>query len=246
MDRQKFLTFLFQVIAFFVVAFIFIKVVGWIPLTVSSVNTQKEAFQVSGEGKVSVSPDTAVVTVGVTSQGTTVSQSQETLNSNINKVTDAVKALGIPAEDIKTQNYNINPDYDFTSGQRITGYTSNTNIAIKVKDTTKVNQVIDTATSNGANQVGGVTFEVADPTQAENQAREQAVEEAKSRAQEAAGSGGFSLGRVINYSETTSGGGAPIPFAARQAADAAISNPTEIQPGTSDVEIFVTLSYEIL
>lgn len=238
--------FLLQVSIFFAVAFVFIKAIGWLPLTVNSTTTQKTAFQVTGTGKVSTPPDAAVVTVGVTAQGNTVTAAQEELNSNINSVVEAVKGLGIPAEDIKTQNYNINPIYDFSNGgQTITGYTASSSVAIQVKDTTKVNQVVDTATTNGANQVGGVSFEVSDPTAAQNQARELAVEDAKLKAEQAANAAGFTLGRIIDYQESTNTGGQPVPFAA-EASARDLSAPTEIQPGTSDIELNVTLSYELL
>ena len=247
MEKNKLLTFVLQAFIIFVLGFVFIKAVGWFPLSANVVATQKEEFTSTGTGEVSVVPDTAVVSVGVTSQGSTVKEAQDLLNQNINKVIEAEKALGIPAEDIKTTNYSVNPRYDFSEGkQTIIGYEASSNVTIKVKDSTKVNEVVDTATSNGANQVGGISFEVSDPTAAENEARALAVEEAKKKAQEAANAAGFTLGRIINYTET-SNDNAPVPM--RYAADSASGielAPTKIEAGSNEVSVTVRLSYEIL
>jgi uncharacterized protein YggE len=185
--------------------------------------------------------------VGVTSQGSTVEEAQDALNQNINKVIEAEKALGIPAEDIKTTNYSVQPRYDYSGEtQKIVGYDASSNVTIKVEDSSKVNEVVDTATSNGANQVGGISFEVSDPTQAQNQARDLAVEDAKKKAQEAAAAAGFTLGKIINYSESTNDN-YPTPMYAEAARDmSTLSAPTKIEAGSSEIQMTVRLSYEIL
>lgn len=235
------------IILFFILLFAYTKLAGPIPFSVTSVQTTKsDTFNVTGEGKSSATPDLAVVNVGVTAQGVTVKAAQDQLNSNINEVSDAIKKLGIDAKDIQTSNYNINPTYDFREGpQRIAGYTANTNLTIKVRDIDKVNSVIDAATVNGANQVGGVSFEVSDKTKAENEAREMAVKEAKEKAQQAAKIGGFALGKLVNYHESFGGGPGPIPLRVAQGDVQTAEPPTQIEPGTSEITVTVTLSYEI-
>src|SRR5687768_6592189 len=138
------------ILTFFLLLFLYTKFLGPIPFTVNSVTTQKSTtFDVMGEGKVVVKPDVATVTVGIQANGATVNTVQEQINSVINKVSSAVKNLGVDEKDIQTTNYNINPDYDFTGGtQRIKGYTASTNLLVKVRQTDKANQVIDVATQN--------------------------------------------------------------------------------------------------
>src|SRR5512143_1957904 len=107
------------VIVFFLCLFAFTKWVGPIPLSVSSVTTAKsDIFTVSGEGKVTMIPDIAVVNAGVTAQGPNVAQVQDQLNRKMNAVTDAVKRTGVDAKDIKTSNYNISPVYDYTDSSQ--------------------------------------------------------------------------------------------------------------------------------
>lgn len=234
------------ILLFFIALFVYTKLAGPIPFSVTSVTTTKsDTFNVTGEGKVNVIPDIATIMVGVTGQGATVTAAQNTLNTDINKVTEAIKRLGIEAKDIKTSNYNIQPVYDYRSTpQKITGYNATSNLTIKVKNTDRVNSVIDAATGNGANLVSGVTFDVADKTKAENEARKEAVADAKAKAENAAKIAGFTLGRIINYSENFGGNPRPVLMAAK-ADGLGGGSGTQIEPGTSEINLAVSLSYEI-
>lgn len=234
------------ILFFFLALFIYIKLAGPIPFSINSVNTSKsDTFNVTGEGKVSVAPDIAVVSAGVSADGATVKVSQDQINSVINKVSDSVKKLGINAEDIQTTNYNINPKYNFTGGgQRVTGYTASTTLTIKVRQLDKINQVIDAATGNGANQVSGVSFDVSDKTKSENEARSKAVADAKKKAEQAAKVAGFSLGRLINYQENM-GNNPPVVLQRGGALTADAEKQTQVEPGSSEITVTVTLSYEV-
>lgn len=236
------------IVVFFLALFAYTKLAGPIPFSISSVITTKtDTFTVTGEGKVMAIPDIAIANVGVTAQGASVKAVQQELNTKINAVTAAVKKVGVDAKDIQTTNYSISPTYDYQEAtQRITGYQANTNVTIKVRDLARANEVVDGATGAGANQVGGISFDVSDKTKIEDQAREIAVNEAKKKAEAAAKTAGFSLGRVINYNENF-GGQIPVPMYAK--ADMALGAPvreaTQIEPGTSEIVVNVSLSYEL-
>lgn len=236
------------IILFFVALFLYARLAGPIPFAVNSVTTTKtDTFSVSGEGKAIVKPDIALVNAGVEANGATVKQVQDEINKTTNKVTEALKDLGVDEKDIKTVNYSIHPNYDWSSGrQRITGYRASTSLQIKVHNIDNLNQVIDKATASGANNVGNISFDVDDKTKAEEEARKEAVAEAKKKAKQAAEIAGFKLGRIINYSESKNGGEIPIVYreALKLPADAG-AEPTEIQPGSSEIKITVTLSYEL-
>lgn len=238
---------------FFLLLFGYTKFAGPLPFSVNSVTTSKsDSFNVTGEGKVSVKPDLAVIRVGVVANGTTVAEAQDGINSAINKVSAGVKSQGVDPKDIQTENYNIYPNYDNrpvllpdkNSPPKISSYTANTNIVIKVRDLTKANEVIDSATKNGANQVGGIDFQVSDKTKAQNDAREIAVKEAKAKAAQAAKIAGFSLGKIINYSESFNGSVTPVLMQA-DSAKAGSGAPTQVEAGTNEVKVDVTLSYEV-
>lgn len=235
------------IIVFFITLFAYTKFAGPIPFSVTSVTTTKtDTFSVTGEGKVSVPPDIAVISAGVQAQGTTVKITQDQLNKNINAVSAAVKAAGVDSKDVQTSGYNINPTYDYRAGgQKITGYQASSNLTIKVRAVDNANAVIDAATAAGANQIGSITFDVDDKTKAQNEARQKAVTDAKSKAENAAKIAGFTLGRIINYSEDFGNQPRPMLMAAKaESTDGGV--PTQIETGTNDITVVVTLSYQIL
>lgn len=233
------------IVAFFAILFIYTKFLGPIPFSVDSTVTQKTVtFDVTGEGKVSVTPDIARINAGVSSQAQTVKQAQNQLNSSINKVSEAIKNTGVDPKDIKTESYSIYPVYDYSgSSQKITGYSASASLSVIIRDIEKVNGIIDTATQNGANQIGALSFEVEDKEKAENEAREQAVAEVKKKAENAAKIAGFSLGKIVNYSESFEG--LPRPLSLVGGGVAEKTAPTQIEPGSSQITVVVTLSYEI-
>lgn len=245
--RQGRFNLIAPILFFFISLFIYTRLAGSIPFSINSVNTNKTVtFNVSGEGTSVAKPDIAVLTVGVSANGPTVKAAQDQINLKLNKVTEVIKKLGISSDDIKTINYSVNPSTDYSGGsQKITGYNAATNLNIKIKDIEKANSVIDGATASGANQIGGVSFEVSDKGKAQNEAREMAVKEARKKAVGAARIAGFKLGRVINYSEELPDGRGPISFVSQGAAELQAKD-TQVEPGSSEIKVMVTLSFEIL
>lgn len=247
-EMPKVLTSLLIILSFFATLFLYTKFAGPLPFSVTNTTLDKtDTFTVTGEGTTFVKPDIANVAVGIESTGATVSQTQNQANQVMNSIVAALKNLGVDTnKDVKTTDYRVNPTYDYTGGrQRITGYTTSTNINIKVRDIDKVNQVIDVATANGANQVGGISFDVDDKTKAEEQARKEAVSEAKQKAQQAASIAGFRLGKIINYSENNEIPPRPLMYGMGAAKNDSAVPPTQIQTGSSEIKITVSLSYQI-
>lgn len=237
------------VVSFFVLFVVYTQLVGPIPLHITSISTQKvDSFSVSGEGKADAIPDIAVVNAGVMVQGSSVKDVQTRLNTTINAVSEAVKKLDVDGKDIQTSNYSIYPNYDYSTGnQRITGYQASTSLVIKVRNIDDVNAVIDAATANGANNIGGVSFNVADKEKAENEAREIAVSQARKKAEDAASIAGFRLGKVVNYGESFGAYPGPImPLYAKDMAVRESAGATQVEPGSSEIKVTVTLTYEIL
>ncbi len=240
------------IIIFFVLLFVFAK---WGPAINFSTITQTkgEPFVVSGEGKVSVTPDIAKVTLGIQATGVSLKTVQNTVNTKSKALTDAVKKLGIAENDIKTTSYNVYPQYDFTSSisaQRIIGYQVSTNYEVTIKDFDKVNDVIMAGTAAGANVVGNVSFDLKDETKTEkmNEARVEAVKDAKAKAEGLAKAAGISLGKIINVSENQNQSIRPVAFADKSAVGLGGGTPAvqpDIQPGQTEIDITISLSYEV-
>lgn len=253
---NEFKTPIVTLVLFFVGLFLYTKLAGPIPFFIQSVQTTKtDLFSASGDGKVTAVPDQATVEAGVTEQSATVSDAQDKVNSKSKKIIDEIKKLGISDKDIKTTNYSVTPNYGNGEpvpmmypirgrGNNIVGYTVTQNLEINVKDTSKVNSVIDTATKNGANIAQGANFTFSDDTKIslENKARAMAVAKAKQKAQSLAKAAGINLGKVLNVVESSNNFGGPIPLAAGTAEKS--QTPTDITPGENTVSVSVTIYYE--
>ncbi len=236
----------FIILAFFVGLFLYTRFAGPLPFSVTSVTTTKEdVFSVTGEGAATAIPNIAKIGLGLTLDAPTVGQAQKEVNTKINKLISDLKNLGVTEKDIKTQNYSVNPKYDFTGGvQRVTGYTVTTNLEVRVLDLEKINNVIDTATANGANLVGSLIFDFDDQKKKEltQEARVEAVSEAKEKAESLSKAANVRLGKIINISESPTTEPPIITPLVREAQTVE----TQVQPGTGEIKVNVTLSYQIL
>lgn len=242
----------------FAAFFLYTKFVGPIPFSINSVNTTKtDLFSSSGEGKATAIPDSATVDLGITTQAITIADAQNKANQTANKIIDNIKKLGISEKDIKTTNYSVNPNYSQGEvqpmmypirggGNNITGYTVTQNIEVKIKPIEKTNKVVDNATASGANLIGGVNFTFSDDLQKslEQKARQEAVNDAKTKAQSLANAGGVRLGRVVNIIENSNQPIRVMPMAAGILEKTDQNAPTNITPGENSVIINVVIYYE--
>jgi len=247
---RDFKTALLTATAIFIVFFLYIKLVGPIPFSVNSVQTTKTTlFSVDGTGKATGIPDTTVISIGVTKTALTVALAQNQTNTAANKIIQDLKNLGITGKNIKTTDYNINPNYDYSAGQSITGYTVTQTIEADITPIELANKAIDAATADGANIVNGVTFTFDDKTKKdlENKARQDAVDMAREKANNLAKATGIRLGKIVDVQE--SNGYQPRPIMMMEAqglGNAKSAAPTQLSPGENSITINITLSYETL
>ena len=243
--KQRVISFTGSVIVLFLLLFLFFKFGPKIPLSIIS-QQKGEPLVVTGEGKVSVTPDIAIINLGVEENGVSLKQVQDSVNKKSKNLVDTLKKLGVGESDIKTTSYNIYPDYDYNlQPAKITGYRVSTNYRVKVKDFDKVNDILVKATESGANAIGNISFDINEITKNKKlqEAREEGVAKAKEKAQGLAKAAGISLGKIINVSESQ-GGNYPGPMALLEKSGAEISQP-DIQPGETELSVTVSLSYEI-
>lgn len=236
------------VVIFFILLFVFAK---WGPsINFNSVNqTAGQPFIVTGTGKATVAPDIAKIDFGITESGTDLKTVQNSVDQKSQSLVAQIKKLGISASDIQTTSYQVSPQYDYTAPvQNITGYNVSTNYEVTIRDFTKINDLIATATSNGANNVSGVSFDLSDTlkNQTMQSAREQAVTEAKTKAEGLAKAAGITLGKIINVSEETPSNIMPLslPVSGGGVSQKSVTPPS-VQTGTTEIDITVSLSYEV-
>ncbi len=234
------------VLFIFICLFAFFKLFGPIPFFVQNITTTKTSlFSVDGVGEATAIPDTAMISFGVTKTASTVQSAKDQVNEIANKITEDLKKLGVNVKDIKTTNYSVNPQYDYSGGtQRLTGYIVDTNMQVKLQPIDKANQAIDITTQDGATQVSGVQFIVNDSKEKElrSVARKKAIADAKEKAQNLADAAGMHLGRIVDIQENAQ---TPRPFPLLMSAEkAGGGEPTQLNPGENTITTTITLSYE--
>lgn len=247
MDKENLLRHPLTLIAAIFV-FLFISSALGLRLPISVISQDRgQPLVVEGQGKVTIIPDIAKVTLGIDESGSSLASVQASVNTKSKSLVAALKKLGIEEKDIKTVSYNVFPEYNYESQPpRITGYRVSISYEVKVEDFDKINEVVVIATQSGANLVGGVSFEVNDETKNKklNEARELAVKEAKEKAQGLAKAAGVSLGKILNISEFPSFE-PPTPIALKEGVDMGQPARPEITPGETELSVTVSLSFEI-
>ena len=132
---------------------------GWPALAQT---TPPPAISVTGEGTVSVPPDQAQIDGGVTSEARTAREASEANNAAMGKVLLALKGAGIEEKDYQTSRLSLQPQYapNRTGPSPVTGYRASNRVTVKVRDVTKVANLIDVLVGAGANEIGGINFMV--------------------------------------------------------------------------------------
>ena len=168
----------------------------------------EQTITVNGSGETLVTADTAVVSVGVSVRKKDALEAQSAANEVIASIRAALAGAGLKEEDISTGYINLYAVYDYSKDvEEIVAYSANSSLAIKVTDMGRVGEVIDLAFGAGANTLDGVSFSVADDTEARKESLKAAMEDAKEKAAilaEAAGLGEIEIlkieeGSVFSY-----------------------------------------------
>jgi uncharacterized protein len=199
-------------------------------------------ISVSASGKVTVVPDVARLSVGVTITKSTVKAARDAAAGVITNIVAAVKGQGVAEADIQTSSLSLYPQYAKGSSTKITGYTIGQQLQITVRDLDKAGDVVDVSTAKGATEVNGISFELGDPAKAMNDARASAISAAQTSAQAMASAGHVTLGSVVSITDVSPS--MPIytgSLRQMSAADAA----TPIQVGTQDVSVMVNVVFAI-
>ncbi|NLF51984.1 MAG: SIMPL domain-containing protein [Leptolinea sp.] len=160
-------------------------------------------IQVTGSALINVAPDRALVTLGVQTNGKTVSAVQRANDSAIQKVIAAVKQQGVDAADITTDLFVIEPIYEDYDSLYIKGYRTYNTISVTIRDVSKTSRIVAAALSAGANQIDDVNFYTTDLRKYRDQAREMAVVAAREKADALASASGAEVTCVLNINENS-------------------------------------------
>ncbi|MBF8280366.1 MAG: hypothetical protein HW383_139 [Candidatus Magasanikbacteria bacterium] len=207
---------------------------------------ERHNVTISGEGKVTATPNIAYTDIGMVTEGKDVADSQKENSEKMNSLIGGIKAAGVADADIQTSQYNIYPRYSYEAGKsRIDGYTVSQSVRVKIRDLTKINDILGLAGKYGANQVSGVQFTIDDPEMLQAEARAKAVEQAKKKAAMLAGQLGVKFTRIVSFSESFGGGG-PMPmYLKAEGVGGAEFLPPQVEPGSLEVQVQVSITFEL-
>lgn len=247
---------LYLTLSGFLVAIVAFTALGKFSFDSLTVYTQDQGEEmrtvsVQGEGSIFVKPDIASVNLTVETEGKTVNKVSEENNDKMKNIVAAIKKIGVDEKDIKTTNYNLRPRYDYESRPaRIDGYTLSQNITVKIRNLSKVEDVIAEATNSGANRMDSLNFMIDEEDEYLIEARELAVKEAKDKAAEIEDTVGITLGDIIGYRELSNNSAQPIYYEKAMYADSVMGGGMRgedmaIESGSQEIVSRIELIYEI-
>jgi uncharacterized protein YggE len=183
---------------------------------------------VSGEGRSDVAPDMAVITVGVETRAATAADALRENSARLTAVLDRLRAAGIAPRDLQTSGLSLGPRYEHDRDGRVQSilYEASNNLTVRVRALDRLGTVLDLVVADGANSFNGLQFALSDPQPAMDAARRAAVADARRRAEMIAAEAGLRLGRVLDITEQSYGGG-PRPLARMDAVMAEAPVPVE-------------------
>src|SRR5579885_2474362 len=209
-------------------------------LLAPATHAAERLITVIGQATVSVAPDTAIMRIGVTSHGASAREASDANAKQMTGVMNAIKNSGVNARDLQTSQLSIQPQYDAgkPGPARLLGFQVTNQLTVKIHDIEKVPAVLDRAIAAGANEMSGIEFVVSEQSKLLDQARDEAIADARRKAELYAKAAGAKLGRVVSISEE----GAPAPphpVATMRAAAVPAA------PGEQTLRATVSVSYEL-
>ena len=209
-------------------------------LGLGQAHAAEKLVTVTGEATVAVAPDTAMIRIGVTSQDKTAREASEVNAKQMTAVLAAIKDAGIADRDIQTSRLSLQPQYDPNKSgtARLTGFQATNQVTVRIRDIDKLPTVLDRAIAAGANEMSGIEFVVSEQSKLLDQARDDAIADARRKAELYAKAAGAKLGRVVSITEEGSSP-PPRPMQAMRA------GAVPVAPGEQTLRAVVTVSYEL-
>ncbi len=203
-------------------------------------------LDITAEGKTTRVPDVATIRSGVVSQGATAAAALADNATRMARVLAAIKRAGVQPRDVQTANVSLSPQYRYADGKppEVTGYQASNTVSIRFRDIARAGAILDALVGEGANQIDGPNLSIDKPEAALDEARTDAVKQARARAELYARAAGLSVSRIVSISEAgQNDGGSPPPRVFAMAARSEKVS-SDIVAGESDVT--VTLSVRFL
>ncbi|NCN52774.1 SIMPL domain-containing protein [Candidatus Parcubacteria bacterium] len=215
-------------------------------------------ISVTGDGEIKAISDIATFSFGVSAEGADAATAQSTSAEKTNAILDYLKAQGVEDKDIKTSSYNLNPRYEWGNGacpvgsycpqgeRTLVGYEVSQTVTVKVRKTDTTGDLISGVTDKGATNVSGVDFTIDDEDVLKAQAREEAITDAREKAEKLAKNLNVRIVRMTGFWENEG----PYPYAyggdtkMMSMSEGALVAP-QLPVGENTVTSSVNISYEV-
>jgi hypothetical protein len=210
-------------------------------------------ISVMGEGRATLVPDMAVMTLTVTREGETARAALDENSSAMAQVIATMRSEGVAERDLQTSGFSIQPKYVYPKPRtnearqppRIVGYTVRNSLSVRVRDLQQVGALLDRSVSLGVNEGGNIRFTNDDPAEALSAARTSAVKDARARAATLASAAGVKLGDILEMSEHSRVPG-PRPMAMQDMAMSRAAEAVPVAVGENSYTVTVNVSYAIV
>jgi uncharacterized protein YggE len=197
---------------------------------------------VTGDAMAAAAPDRVTIRLGVATPGNTARKASEANAKVMTAVLAAIKAAGAEERDIQTSHLSLQPHFeqDKNGPPHLAGFHASNDITVKLRDIGKLSDLIDRAVAAGANEMSGIEFSVSDRSKRLDDARAQAIADARRKADIYAKAAGVTVGLPVSITENmTSSPPRPVAAATFRAA------PTPVSPGQVVMHVAVTVSFEL-
>lgn len=211
---------------------------------------QKNIVSVVGKGELAIKPDIVYLSIGVTTTADTAQEAQKGTAAKIAKLTALFKTTwGIADKDIQSTQFYVQPNYVYNEkeGQQVKGYNAQHTLKISYRDLTKVGQLLDAASTAGANNIGNASFAIEDPSAFEAQVIEKAMLNADVKAAAIAKAAKRGLGQVVTVIQSDDGNNPVIYMESAKMANASADSAagSSVEPGEVKVTTQLSVTYEL-
>ncbi len=220
---------------------------------------REKVIYVTGEGISLNKPDFATINFSIVEEAKTASEATKKVSEKMNKVIEFLKEQKIEESDLKTMNVSVYPRYEYQTREMIdypyppedkervlAAYEASQSLEVKIRDLDNAGTIIEGAVNAGANQMGGLIFDIEDQKISKDDARNKAIEDAKAKAEKLASQLGVKLTKIVSYNENDQ-----MPYLLKESRmmDSAPlgmgESDMEIEPGEQEIKVIVNIGYEI-
>ena len=203
-------------------------------------------ISVTGRGSATSPPDMATINTGVVTQGKNAADAMKANNEIMKKLMTVLKAQKIAAKDIQTSDFSVSPQYSRDdrgrTQQEIVGYRVSNQVRVVVRNLPNLGAVLDALVSTGSNRVSGIGFGITNSDGILNEARNNAIADARSKAKLYAQALGIKVGKVVSVSESSVITPRPQFMARAAMADSAVPIATGEQELTATINVVFAIA----